>query len=649
MLSFFRRGITAKIMLVILGIVLFAVVITGFGTGGGGVGDIGGLGATNVASVGGTKITSQELSDETNRQLERLRKQRPELDMASFLSRGSLDEVLDQLVSIAASVGFAKEQGLAASRKMVDREIASIPAFQGLTGQFDQATFQRILQQERMTEAQLRREIETQLIQRQLLLPAAGSAFVPQGLAQQYGSLLLESRSGIVGAVPTQAMGPGREPTDQEIANQYRTNIARYTIPERRVIRYAAFGREQVAAAAKASDAEIQAAYSRNPAYAARETRVLSQVILPSEAAARALAAKVAGGMTFAAAAAQSGFTAADIALGEQTREAYTRTASAPVANAVFAAAKGAVAGPVRSEFGWHLVRVDDVKTSAGRPLATVRAEIAAQVEQQKATAALQELAGRIEDAIAEGRTFAEIVAAQKLQVLETAPLTATGAAPDAPAYRAPPEVGPLLEGAFAMEENADPAVETIAANERFALVMVPRIVAAAPPPLAQIRDRVKMDLVVRNASDRARAVATSIMSKINAGTPPAQAFAQAQVKLPAPQPISATRRDIAREGAQVPPPLTLLFNLPKGKARMVAAPDGRGWFIVYLSQIVPGDARTQPGLAEAVRTQFAQILGDEYAAQFTAATRARAKIKRNEEAVQAVKKQLQTGSRTAQ
>jgi peptidyl-prolyl cis-trans isomerase D len=649
MLSLFRRGITAKIMLGILGLVLFAVVITGFGTGGGGLGDVGGLGATNVASVGGTKITSQELTDETNRQFERLRQERPELDMGSFLSRGSLDEVLDQLISIAASVGFAKEQGLAASRKQVDREIASIPAFQGLTGQFDQATFQRVLQQERLTEAQLRREIETRLIQRQLLLPAAGSAFVPQGLAHQYGSLLLESRSGIVGAVPTQAMGPGREPTEQEIANQYRQNITRYTIPERRVVRYAAFGAEQVAAAAKASDAEIQAAYSRNPAYAAKESRVLSQVILPSEAAARALVAKIGGGMSFAQAAAQAGFAASDIALGEQTKEAYTRTASAPVANAVFAAAKGAVAGPVRSEYGWHVVRVDDVKTTAARPLAAVRSEIVAQVEAQKAQGAVQELAAKIEDQIADGRTFAEIVAAQKLQVVETAPITATGVSPENPAYRAPPEVAPLLEGAFAMEENEDPAVETIKANERFALVMVPRIVAAAPPPLAQIRDRVKTDLVIRNASERARAVATSIMSKINAGTPPAQAFAQAQVRLPAPQPINATRRDIAREGAQVPPPLTLLFNLPKGKARMVAAPDGRGWFIVYLAQITPGDARTQPGLSDAVRTQFAQILGDEYAAQFTAATRARAKIKRNPEAVQKTRQQLQSGGQQAQ
>ena len=63
MLSFFRRGIWAKVMLVILGIGLFAIVITGFGTGGiGGLDSLAG-GGTNLASVEGEKISSEEAND----------------------------------------------------------------------------------------------------------------------------------------------------------------------------------------------------------------------------------------------------------------------------------------------------------------------------------------------------------------------------------------------------------------------------------------------------------------------------------------------------------------------------------------------------------------------------------------------------------
>jgi peptidyl-prolyl cis-trans isomerase D len=638
----FRRGFMAKIMLVILVIGLFAIVITGFGTGGSGVGGLGGPGGGAVASIGGEEITSARLSEETQRQLTRLRRERqPELDMAAFLRQGALQEVLEQLIDLTAGAVFGRQQGIGVSRQMIDREIASIPEFHDLSGRFDEGTFRRVLAQENLTEAQVREDFATRLIQRQLLGPAARAAHVPDAIANQYASLLLESRSGIVGAVPSTAMGPGAEPGDAELDAFYRSNRARYTIPERRVIRYAVFGPENVAAQLQATEAEIQAAYRGDPSYAPSETRSLSQVVLPDEAAARALAQKVAGGTSFAAAAAQAGFSASDIALGANSREAMASKSSPAVAAAVFGAAEGATVGPVRSPFGWHVVKVDDVVVSAAKPLAAVRAEIAAQIQERKALNAVNDLAGRIETAISEGSSFDEVVAANKLAAKETAPVTATGTAPDTPGWQAPPELQPLLEGAFALEPGEDPGVETVEENKRYALVAITRTVPSAAPPLAAVRDRVKADLIVRRASERARAVASAIVARINGGMPPAQAFAQAQVKLPPVQTLTATRREIARQDAQVPPPLAMMFSLPRGKARILAAPDGRGWFVVYLDKIVPGDARSEPGLIQAVRSQFGSILGDEYARQFTTAIRGALEIERNEDALRKLRTDL--------
>ncbi len=642
MLSLFRRGFMAKIMLVILVIGLFAIVITGFGTGGGGgLGGLGGTSAATIASVGGEELTSARLRDETQRQLERLRREQPELDMAAFLRQGALEEVMEQLIDLTANAVFAREQGLGASRQMIDAEIASIPEFHDLTGRFDDATFRSVLARENLSEAQVREDFAVRILQRQLLGPASRAAHVPAVIANQYASLLLETRSGIVGAVPSSAMGPGAEPSEAELAAFYRTNRARYTIPERRVIRYAAFGPENVAAQSQASEAEIQAAYRSDPAYAARETRTLSQVVLQDQAAARALVQKVSGGTSFAAAAAQAGFDARDIALGANTREALTAKSSPAVAAAVFAAAKGATVGPVRSPFGWHVIRVDDITVSAAKPLAAVRAELAAQIQQRKAMNAVNDLASRIETAISDGSSFDEIVASQKLAVKETAPVTAAGASPGTAGWQAPPELQPLLEGAFALEPGEDPAVEPIQENQRYALLTVTRAIPAAAPPLAAIRDQVKADLIVRRASERARAIASAIVARINGGMAPAQAFAQAQVKLPPVQALTATRRDIARANTQVPPPLAMMFSLPRGKARILAAPDGRGWFVVYLDRIVPGDATKEPGLIQAVRNQFRAIIGEEYARQFTTAVRDSLKVERNEGAVRQLKDEL--------
>jgi peptidyl-prolyl cis-trans isomerase D len=641
MLSFFRRGVMAKAALGILFLTLVAMVITGFGTGGmGGIEGLAGLGASTVAKAGGEEITSDELRDNVQRQLERFRQQQPDLDMAQFVRRGAVDEVLDQMISAAATTDFAASVGIVASKKMVDALIAAIPAFQNAAGKFDQNQFLAALQQERITEAQLRKDISTRLIERQVALPAGGSAYVPNAFAFQYASLLLESRVGSVGAVPASAMGAGTQPTDQEVTDFYRKNVGRYTIPERRVIRYALFGTDTLGAAAKASDAEIQAAYGRDPSYAAREIRVLSQVVLTGEVAARAFQQKLAAGTPFPQAAQQAGFGAADIALGAKSKDELAKMSSPAVANAVFAAQKGATVGPVRDALGWHILKVDDVRTEAGKPLTAVRGEIAAKIEAQKAQGLLADLAARIENKVSDGASFDQVARDEKLSVVQTPPVTGSGV-PDDRQWKVPPEFAAILKGATLLSANEPPQLAQVVPNQKYALVSVSQVIPAAPPPFAQIQAQVKADLVAQRAAERARAVAQSIVSKINAGVAPADAFKQANVALPALQPLTAVRRDIARQGQQVTPALQVLFTMPRGKARMIPAPQNAGWLIVTLDKIVPGDASKEAGLADTVRRQFVSVMGDEYAQQLVGAIRGTVKVRRNEQAIAKLKAEL--------
>lgn len=642
MLKIFRSGTSSKILFGFLGLALFAMVITGFGTGGMGLGDLGGgLGGDTVAEVGSARIGSTEVADQANRQFARIRQQQPDLDMGEFIRSGGLSEIIDQMVSQAALTVFGRDQGLVASKRMIDGEIASIPAFQNLAGQFDVNSFRAALARENISEGQLRQDIAGTLIARQLLLPAAGSPKVPDAMARQYASLLLEQRTGSIGVVPTEAMGAGTEPTAAEIAAFYKENEARYTIPERRVLRFATFGPEQVTAAAQPTDAEIAAFYKSNAArYAARETRSLSQVVLPDEAAARAFAQRIAGGMSFAQAATQAGFSPDDVSLGEQGRDQLAQLTSETVANAAFSAAEGAVTPPTRSPLGWHVIRVDAITRTEATPLAAARDEIVQQLAAEKREGALADLVTRIEDRLAKGATLPEVAEAEGLTLRETPPITASGIQFDNPDYRAP-ELQPVLETAFDMGVDEDPLVEALEEGQRFAILDVTEAIPAAPPPLAEVQDRVKADLVQRRALERARAVAASIVAKINGGTSPAQAFAEAQPRLSAPEPVTARRIDIARPNEPVPPPLAMLFSITEGKARLLAAPNGQGWFVVHLQESVPGDASSSPGLIQATRGQFEGILGQEYAEQFGRSIEAGLDIKRNEGAVERLRQQL--------
>jgi peptidyl-prolyl cis-trans isomerase D len=645
MISFFRRALASWIVVGLLGLIMLAFIITGVHspTGLGSLADNGDI----LARVGDETVTGSELSDQLNRQVSRIRQEQPqsEVDMAAYVREGAFEQNLGEMVRAKALAAFGHKQGMRVSKRLVDGEIASIPAFRNLAGEFDQTTFRRTLAAERITEDALRSDIAAQIIQRQLLVPVAASAKLPATMARYYAGLRLETRSGAVGLVPSAAMTPGNEPTDAEISAHFKGHQDRFTIPERRVLRYAAFGRADVAATAKASDAEIAAAYRAAAAnYGPKETRSFSQVVLPSEAAAKAFAAKLASGTSFAQAAAQGGFAPGDIAIGAQSKADLARLIGPAVADAAFAAGKGQTTAPIRSPLGWHILRVEGITTTPARPLEAVRAEIAARIEQQKADDALNALVSAIEDAIGDGASFAEVARAHKLQVQETAPITATGAAPGVADFKLPPDVAPLLKPGFEMSTDEDPVVETVTPNQRFALLAVSRVEPAAPPPLAEIRDVVKADLVRERARARAQALASSIVAKANAGIPLEQAFASAGVRLPPVQRVNVRRMDLEQMGERVPPPLAMIFALPKGKTRLLAAPNGNGWFVVHVEQVVPGDLSKAPGLLEQTRSQLSQGVSDEYGAQFARAVEQSLDIERNQVATARVKRQLQGG-----
>ena len=650
MLRAFRRVRSSWIVVGLLGLIMLAFVVTGVGTRGvGGMGQMG-QGPEHVATIGGETLTTTEVTERLNRALNAMREQTPDLDMATFVRTGAVDDLLNQLIMSKVMLAFGAKEGLAVSKRQIDGEIASIPAFRNAAGYFDKDVFLSALAQAKVTEGQLRDDFRLQIVQKQLLLPIAVGPKVPETMARVYAGLLLETRTGSIGLVPVQAVGGGAPPTDADVAAFFKANAARYAVPERRVFRYATFGMSNVAATAAPTDADIAAYYEAHARdYAPRETRSLSQVVLPDENAAKAFAAKIAGGRTFAQAASEAGFDAKDIALGTQSKEDLARISGAAVANAAFAAARGAVTPPVRSPLGWHIIKVDSITAVPGKPLAAVRGEIALNLKVEKAGAALSDLATRIEDAIGNGANFAEVVKANNLTISETAPVTRVGAAPDAPGYQLPADAKPLLKAAFDLTPDDDPVVETIAPGQRFALLTLGRIVPAAPPPLAKVAAQVRADLIRSRAEARAKALADQLLARINAGAPIGDAFAKAGVALPPVQTASARRLEVTQAGDRAAPPIRTLFTLRPGKSKLLPAPNRAGWFIVHLDRIAAGNVAGAPGLVEAARSQFGQIVGEEYSEQFAKAAEREVAVRRNDAAIARLKKQLQGNDEAAE
>ncbi|HEX8192170.1 MAG TPA: peptidyl-prolyl cis-trans isomerase [Allosphingosinicella sp.] len=655
----FRSKLTQWLMLAFLVLAVGAIVITGFGTDGmGGLpggGSAGPRGGETLVEVGGEELKSAELDAVLERRLREIQQQNPDVTMGQLLAAGAYEAALDQLITRRALWEYGRSKGLVVSDAMIDRVLVAIPAFHNLAGQFDDTVFRQRIGELGLTEPEIRREVAYDLMERQLQEPVARNVAPPEPITLQYASLLLERRRGIIGVVPNEAVSAGINPTDAQIAAHYQANRARYTVPERRVLRYALINREQAAAGARATDQEIAAYYQQNQArYAGTETRNLQQIILPTEAEARTFVQRAGGGANFVAAAQQAGRSPADVNLGAQSREQFTNIANAQIAGQVFSAAQGAMIGPVRSPLGFHVIRVEAINRAAARPLEAVRGEIVAAVEQRKGEEAMANAIGRIEERIAGGESFEEVARAERLAVIETPPVTAAGTAPGVQ-WQAPAEIPAIVRGAFMIDpEDTEPTVETLTPNQRYALVSLARVVPTAVPPLAQIRDRVRTDVIQQQASQRARTVADRIVAAINRGIPPARAFAEAGVRLPAPQPVDQKRIDILRRGGDVPPPLAALFSLPQGRARTVGAP--AGVFVVTVTERIAGQASCPTGQAAAAaastegcqaiqgaRADLQAQMGGEIGEQLARAARNSIEIRRNEEAIRRARQALLT------
>ena len=642
MLSSFRRLSKSSVGTAVMVIVLVLIII-GFA-----MGDMQNIlsgnafsgGSDNLAKVGSERVTDRDITRAMDRRLSQIRQENPEATYATIA--GDFDQLLSALIDARTLEAFASKFGFVLSKRLVDGQIATLPGTKGLNGQFSDQAYAQFLAQQRMTDEEVRMIIRNGLLQQLLIAPAAVNARAPIGMATPYASVLLEAREGEVAFVPVEGFKSGLNPTQADLERFYTANRQRYMVPEQRVLRIAKIGPEQVAGV-QATDKEIADYYNQNRAlYAAKETRIISQAVVPDQAAAQAIANRARGGQTFAAAAAPAGLSAGDISVGPQTREQFTELAGQQVAAAAFSAQDGAIIGPIQSEIGWHVVKIDGIRSEGGKSLDEVRSEIATKIATEKRKAAVEDLVTRVEDSLDDGSSFTEAAAAARLTPIETPPITADGRSRADAGYQLPAELAPVLKSGFELAENDQPVVETLANEAGYAMVVPARIVSAAPAPLASIRDKVVQDWINDQASQRAKQLADAIAAKA-AKAPVADAAKGANVPVRI-EPVKARRIQLGQFQGKVPPPLMVLFSLNQGKVRTVAGGEGEGFYVVKLNKIIPGNAIAAPGLVTQTRNQMQETLAQEYGQQFMNAMRGVVGVTRNEKAIAATKARITGG-----
>ncbi|MDB5704776.1 MAG: peptidylprolyl isomerase [Sphingomonas bacterium] len=642
MLTLIRRLINSKAgVFVALGLLVVIMIgfalgdITGARSGFGGSG----VATDSVAEVGDVPITAVELRQRAQNDLDGARQDQPTLDMVQYVNGGGLDSTLERNINALALTQFAKVEGMTASKRLVDGRIASLPQTHGIDGKFSQAAYDQLLSRLRRSDQQIREDIARDTLTQHMILPTLRARQVPASLALPYASLLLEKREGLIGFIPTPAVGKGAPPTDAELAAFYKRNVARYTVPERRVIRYAVVTPDQVKAGATPTEAEIAKAYQAQRAkFLPTEKRDLVQVVIGDQAAANALAATVKAGTPIEAAIRATGLEPNTLTGVEKA--AYAGQSSPEIADAAFGAAKGTVLGPLRTALGYVVVKVNGIEKVAGKSLDQARPELVTALTAEKSLVAMSKIHDALDDAIGNSATFDEIVADQKLEAKLSPPLTAGGINPDDPASKPDPAFSQALAAAFGAEQGDDPQLVQFG-TDGFAVVALGKIVAAAPRQAAQIRDALVRDFQIDRAQRLARQLTVDAIAKVNKGMPLAQAMAETKLSIPAPQKVGFSRLQIEGNPQGVPAPLTLMFSMKAKNAKLLEGPNKSGWFLIYLNSITPGNATGNAALIARKNAELGSYLGGEYTRQLGEAVRRQIGVKKNAKAIAGVRAAL--------
>lgn len=374
-----------------------------------------GMGASAVASVGGTEISAQAFRQQYLDQLQQLSRRAgrpitPEQARAFGLDR----QILNQMIADATLDAEAARLALAVSDAQIAREIAENPSFRPPGGgAFDPAYFQQLLRSNGLTEQRFVASEKQRQVRDQLLQALGGGVAVPQVLIDAVTRYEGETRTASYVRVTPAAAGALPAPTEEALRAYFDAHKLTFRAPEFRRFTVLALTPAALAAAETVSDAEAKADYERNLSrFGTPEQREVQQIVFTNPSDAAAADEKIKAGATFADIAAARGLTARDTDLGLVARSAIL---DPKIAEAAFSLADGAVSGPVEGRFGTVLVHVTRIVPGAQQPFEAVKAQIVADLRLEKAKRFLLDAHDKVEDERASGSTLAET--AQKLNL----------------------------------------------------------------------------------------------------------------------------------------------------------------------------------------------------------------------------------------
>lgn len=514
MLKFMRKNASSAWIKATFLTIIVVFVFWGVG------GMVGGDRVDVVASVNGRTITPQEVQRVYNNLVAAYRNLSPQGVSPEVLEALNLRQrALDEIIRVTLLRQEAERLGLTASDEEVREAILNLPDFRQQE-RFDPQLYRRLLQYSRVTPGEFEESQREQLLVRKVQELMAVGVYV--GDDELYRQFAFDTQRVAVRFLRLRADDflALAEVSDADLATYFADHKEQYREPERVRIELATYAASTVGSAVAIDDAAVEQYYADRAFVFQTPEQVRARHILfrvdpgagpegvaKARAAAGAARARAQGGEDFGALAQELSEDEATKASGGDLGFFARNQMVKPFEDAAFALAPGAISDPVQSQFGVHVIKVEEKAAPRTQPLDEVRATIVAKLRDERAEQLRRERAAADRDAAQQGAALAQLAEKSGVPFSATALFATTDPIPG---------VGRQAELSAAIAATAPGDVGGVVDAPEASYVF--RLVERSPsriPELAEIRDRVLEAARKDNAAQRARERATALLERL--------------------------------------------------------------------------------------------------------------------------------------
>jgi len=546
-----------------------------------------------VAEVGGTEITVSEFQTEFSRYRSQLRQQQGDAyDELQANRPEARREFLENMIDRRLLSQHAEEMGLSISPNTIVGMIRDIPAFQ-VQGRFDPEIYRQQIAASGQTVAGFERDLARDLLVQELPAGVTSSVLVTDADVDRLLRVQTEKREISMVTVASQAYRDEVEISQDEIESFYAENQNQFMRPERVSVEFVELDTRDMAESIQVEEEVLRERYdSTRSRFMTEERRRASHILITaggerSEDEARELAQtlrnRIEQGEDFGALAREYSDDPGSASAGGDLGWIETDVMMPEFEEALYDLnSEGAVAGPIKTEFGWHLIRLEEVEQPRGQTFEEARAQILEEIREERADELYIELNERLIDLIYADPTGLEAVAENLgLELQEAGPFSRF----NAEGILAEPRV---LQAIFSdlvlLKREASEPVE-IEPNHAV-VVLVTEHQPSEPRPLSDVSDEIRERLVRDAARAAARARAEALIARIeNDGVTLEQVAESEALEF---EQQEATRRSFELGGNV----LDAIFRLPapdSGEPVYELVASGSNWLVVRLEKVVPG------------------------------------------------------------